>query len=91
MLTTNGSLIWVFGNDIKFCHPHGIHYAGSGIHWLGCPVILIGIDDCVYMVSVDETSASMLPGSFDCPCRVIMMDDGQIVVATYKGNKLTVI
>lgn len=81
----------MFGNDIKFHHPHGIHCAGSGIHWLGCPVILIGIDDRVLMVSVDESSASTLPGSFDCPCGVIIMDDGEIVVANYEGNKLTVI
>ena len=38
------------------------------IYWLGCPVILIRTDDCVHMVSVDETSASTHSGLFDYPC-----------------------
>ena len=38
------------------------------IYWLGCPVILISTDDCVHMVSVDETSANTHSGSFGYPC-----------------------
>ena len=82
---TNGSFIKVFGNDTEFCYPFGICYA--------FPIVLISSvhTNYVYMVKVDETSASTLPGSFNCPCGVVMMDDGQIVVANFLGNKLTVV
>ena len=99
MLSTNdGSFLKMFGNDNEFHYPFGIFYAGSGIKDLRSPVILIssahttGYDDCVYMVSVnDETSPKTLPNSFNRPCGVIMMDDGQIVVANFCGDKLTVV
>ena len=96
--TNDGSFIKMFGNDNEFRYPFGIFYAGLGIKDRWSPVILIssahttGYDDCVYMVSVnDETSPKTLPNSFNRPCGVIMMDDGQIVVANFCGDKLTVV
>ena len=96
--TNDGSFIKMFGNDNEFHYPFGIFYAGLGIKDRWSPIILIssahttGYDDCVYMVSVDdETSPKTLPNSFNHPCGVIMMNDGQIVVANFGSDKLTVV
>ena len=87
VFTTDGSFLKVFGNDSEFRYPFGIYYTN--------PNILISSVhtgyNCVYMVRVDETSSHTLPCSFDCPCGVIVMDDGQIVVANFLGDKLTVV
>lgn len=44
-----------------------------------------------YMADADGTYMYTLSQSFNCPCRVLMMNDGQLVVADMLGNKLTVI
>ena len=96
--TNDGSCIRMFGNDNEFRYPFGIFYAGLGIKDRWSPVILIssthttGYDECVCMVSVyDEASPMIFPNSFNRPCGVIMMDDGQIVVANLGSDKLTVV
>ena len=89
VFTTNGSFIEVFGNtDVNniLRHPFGIFFTYSS------GVLISSVhDDRVYLVSSDGTSISTIDYSFNCPTGVIMMDNGQIVVANMLGDKLTVI
>ena len=86
---TNGSLIGVFGNtDVNniLRHPFGICFTNTS------SVLITSVhDNLVHLAASDGTSISPIDHSFNCPTGVIMMDNGQIVVANMLGDKLTVI
>jgi len=97
MFTLKGQFLKIFGNFIgvpfKLQNPQGIHCTPDG-H------LLISSSDTHYVLVFDEdgTFTSVIEGIlqrkeiFRRPCGVIMMDNGQIVIAdnSTTGNKLVV-
>ena len=93
VFTTDGFFLSVFGDpnvNNVLRYPFGVFCTYSQV------LISSVHNDSVYMFDAEGTSSHKVQSSdysytFNCPCGVIMMDNGQIVVANMLGNKLTVI
>ena len=95
VFTTKGQFLKVFGNftDVpyKLHDPDGIHYTPDG-HLLICS----NATHCVLVFEEDGKFISAIEGTyqgkkrFSNPCRVVMMDNGQIVIADNGGYRLVV-
>ena len=95
VFTPSGQFLRIFGNftDIPFKLqlPVGIHYTPDN-HLL----ISSWGNHCVLVFEEDGRFVSAIEGTyqgkkrFTNPCGVIMMDNGQIVIASGHGNKLVV-
>ena len=79
---TNGERLRVIGTDVLY-EPRGVCCKDSF-------VIVSCNNDKVYMFDA-EGHYHELPGPFDNPWGVVMLDDKQIVVANLDGDKLTVV
>ena len=98
VFTTKGQFLKVFGDftgvPFKLQAPVGIHYTPDG-HLL----ISSNNTACMLVFKDNGKFTSAIEGvyqgkeMFSCPCGVVMMDDGQIVIADhsyYYGNRLVV-
>ena len=92
VFTPNGQFLRVFGNftDIPFKlrHPVGIYYTPDN-HLL----ISSSGNHCVLVFEEDGRFVSAIEGKkrFTSPCGVIMMNNGQIVIASRGTNNLVVL
>ena len=88
VFNTNGTFIKVFRENIIdiLHHPFGICFTNTSA------LLITSVHDHqVYLAASNESDINTITYSFDCPCGVIMMDNGQIVVANMLDNSLTVI
>jgi len=96
VFTPKGNFIKVFGNfdnipfELKL--PSGIFFTPDGY------VLISSVGTvCVLVFNEDDTFISAIEGThqgekrFSYPCGVTMMNNGQIVIADYYGNKLVVL
>ena len=97
MFTPHGRFLKIFGNfnDIPFKlqNPIGIYYAPDN-HLL----ITSYSNNCMFVFKEDGHFVSVIEGTcegkrskFICPCGVIIMDNGQIVIASVGTHRLIVL
>jgi len=87
VFTPKGQFLRVFGNfigvPIKLQYPIGMHFTPDG-HLLICSQLA----HCVLVFKEDGNFTSAIyqgKKRFSFPCGVVMMDDGQIVIADANG------
>ena len=84
-----GTFIKVFRENYKndiLHHPFGICFTHTSV------LLITSVHDHeLYVAASNGSSITTSTNSFDCPCGVIMMNNGQIVVANMLDNSLTVL
>ncbi|XP_065888057.1 E3 ubiquitin-protein ligase TRIM71-like [Dysidea avara] len=98
VFSTQGEFLQVFGNftgiPFKLQQPVGIHHIADGhllISSCGTNCVLVFEEDGKFTSAIEGTYQGK--NRFSYPCGVVMMDDGQIVIAdnsVINGNRLVV-